>query len=206
MKYTSKVVSNFLGSHQNLNRKVFSSPFHIIILTYLPSFCSHRKIFTISQCLKILKKCRQDCRAHCCDKTGKFRLSQVLWTTDTASNCCVFWVFLYKSETIFRNLFHSEILKFLPQKAVQNGGERQKFPPPFFCKKWRTKTQVFSSLCRQAQLHSKNKVFSSHLHQIPEALLVKSLPEVACEEVSLRCPWSCRLSAGGCVSFILRFA
>jgi len=55
----------------------------------------------------------------------------------------------------------------------------------FFAKKWRTKTQVFTSLCRQAQLHSKNKVFSSHLHQIPEALLVKSLPVVACEDVSL---------------------
>ena len=58
----------------------------------------------------------------------------------------------------------------------------------FLPKKWRTKTQVFTSLCRQAQLHSKNKVFSSLLHKIPEALLVKSLPVVACEEVSLCCP------------------
>ena len=82
----------------------------------------------------------------------------------------------------------------------------------FFCqKKWRTKTQVFSSLC-EAQLHSKGAAFSSHLHQTPEKtyLLVhrslvrrwmKSLPLVACEEGSLRCPWSCRLSAGGCVTF-----
>ena len=45
----------------------------------------------------------------------------------------------------------------------------------FAKKKWRTKPQGFSSLSRQAQLHLKNEVFSSHLHQIPEALLVKSL-------------------------------
>ena len=44
----------------------------------------------------------------------------------------------------------------------------------FLQKNGGTKTQVFSSLCRQAQLHSKNEVFSSHLHQTPEALLVKS--------------------------------
>ena len=70
----------------------------------------------------------------------------------------------------------------------------------FLQKKWRTKTQVFTSLCRQAQLHSKNKVFSSHLHQKREALL--ACPAIArratadedapfhsaCEEVSLRCP------------------
>ena len=37
---------------------------------------------------------------------------------------CTFWVFLNKSEVIFRILFHSEILKFLPQKAFQNGGGR----------------------------------------------------------------------------------
>ncbi len=55
----------------------------------------------------------------------------------------------------------------------------------FFAKKWRTKTQVFSSLC-EAQLHSKGAAFSSHLHQIPEALLVKTLPVVACEDVSFR--------------------
>jgi len=29
-----------------------------------------------------------------------------------------------KSEVIFRKSFHSEILKFLPQNAVQNGGGR----------------------------------------------------------------------------------
>ena len=66
--------------------------------------------------------------------------------------------------------------------------------------------QVFTSLCRQAQLHSKGAAFSSlprrnamkpgHLHQTPEKpyLLVhrslvrrwmKSLPLVACEDVSL---------------------
>jgi hypothetical protein len=48
-----------------------------------------------------------------------------------------------------------------------------------------TKPQGFTSLCRQAQLHSKGAAFSSHLHQIPEALLVKSLPVVACEDVPL---------------------
>ena len=53
--------------------------------------------------------------------------------------------------------------------------------PPFFLqKKWRTKTEVFSSLC-EAQLHSKGVAFSSlprrnemkpgHLHQKREALL-----------------------------------
>ena len=45
-------------------------------------------------------------------KTTKFRLKEPVLTTDTASNCCVFWVFLYKSEAIFRISFHSEILKF----------------------------------------------------------------------------------------------
>ena len=56
------------------------------------------------------------------------------------------------------------------------------------------KPQGFTSLC-EAQLLSKGVAFSSlprrnemkpgHLHQIPEALLVKSLPLVACEDVSL---------------------
>ena len=36
-----------------------------------------------------------------------------------------------------------------------------------------TKSQDFTSL-REAQLHSKNEVFSSHLHLYPEVLLVKS--------------------------------
>jgi len=44
----------------------------------------------------------------------------------------------------------------------------------FLQKNGGTKPQGFTSLCRQAQLHSKNKVFSSHLHRTPEALLVKS--------------------------------
>ena len=54
-------------------------------------------------------------------------------------------------------------------------GERKKASRHFFCsKKWRTKPQGFTSLC-EAQLHSKGAAFSSHLHQIPEALLVKTL-------------------------------
>ena len=64
-------------------------------------------------------------------------------------------------------------------------GEFKKASRHFFCQKnGGTKTQVFTSLCRQAQLHSKGAAFSSlprrnemkpgHLHQTPEALLVKS--------------------------------
>ena len=41
---------------------------------------------------------------------------------DIAGNKSVFGFFLNKSEVIFRISFHSEILKFLPQKAIQNGG------------------------------------------------------------------------------------
>ena len=53
-----------------------------------------------------------------------------------------------------------------------------------FCiQKWRTKPQDFTSLCK-AQLLSKAAGFSSHLHPCSsEALLVKSLPAVACEDV-----------------------
>ena len=71
--------------------------------------------------------------------------------------------------------------------------ERKKANRHFFCKKMakvavrlrpyglRRDKQGFTSLCRQAQLHSKGAAFSSlprrnamkpgHLHQIPEALL-----------------------------------
>ena len=44
---------------------------------------------------------------------------------------------------------------------------------PFFCleiKAKKVKTQVFSSLCRKAQLHLKNAVFSSHLHFVDRSL------------------------------------
>ena len=53
------------------------------------------------------------------------------------------------------------------------GSSNLPIPTIFFAKKWSTKTQVFTSL-REAQLHSKGAAFSSHLHQTPEALLVKS--------------------------------
>ena len=62
-------------------------------------------------------------------------------------------------------------------------------------KKWRTKPQGFTSLCRQAQLHSKSAAFSSlprrnemkpgHLHKKREALLVKSSASLSCEIFSL---------------------
>ena len=45
-------------------------------------------------------------------KTTKFRLGEPMWATGTAGNCCAFWFFLSQSEVIFKNLFHSEILKF----------------------------------------------------------------------------------------------
>ena len=67
----------------------------------------------------------------------------------------------------------------------RTGGSNPPLSAIFFAKKWRTKPQGFTSLCRQAQLHSKGAAFSSHLHQTPEALLVKSRPVVACEDVSL---------------------
>ena len=51
-------------------------------------------------------------------------------------------------------------------------------PTIFLPKKWSTKTQVFSSL-RGAQLHSKNRVFSSHLHPAPISL--------ACETAAFYC-------------------
>ena len=78
--------------------------------------------------------------------------------------------------------FKAAVLK--TAEAQVSEGSNPSLSAIFFAKKWRTKTQVFSSLC-EAQLHSKGAAFSSHLHQIPEALLVKSLPLVACEDVSL---------------------
>ena len=38
----------------------------------------------------------------------------------------------------------------------------------------------------QAQLHSKNKVFSSHLHLFHEVLLVKSFASLSCENDHIR--------------------
>ena len=58
-------------------------------------------------------------------------------------------------------------------KLGNEGGEFHTLSAIFFAKKWRTKTQVFSSLC-EAQLHSKGAAFSSHLHKKREALLVKT--------------------------------
>ena len=81
--------------------------------------------------------------------------------------------------------------------------------PPFFLqKKWRTKPQGFTSLCRQAQLHSKNKVFSSHLHKIPEALLVKTLHFIPLVKTfaSLSCEVFSLLRVRMVLFFILRFA
>ena len=55
------------------------------------------------------------------------------------------------------------------------GGDKI-FRRHFFCQKnGGTKPQGFTSLCRQAQLHSKGAAFSSHLHKKREALLVKTL-------------------------------
>ena len=78
----------------------------------------------------------------------------------------------------------------------------------FLQKKWRTKPQGFTSLCRQAQLHSKNKVFSSHLHKIPEALLVKTLHFIPLVKTfaSLSCEVFSLLRVRMVLFFILRFA
>ena len=93
--------------------------------------------------------------------------------------------------------FKAAVLK--TAEAQVSEGSNPSLSAIFFPKKWRTKTQVFSSLC-EAQLHSKGAAFSSHLHQKREALL--ACPAIArratadedapfhsaCEEVSLRCP------------------
>ena len=69
-----------------------------------------------------------------------FRFSDICWNINYLMNHCLnpvailmiplkwFWVFLNQSEAIFRIWFHSEILKFLPQNAVQNGGGKIKIP------------------------------------------------------------------------------
>ena len=62
-----------------------------------------------------------------------------------------------------------------------------------------TQNRRFSSLPRR------NAMKPGHLHQTPEkpCLWSRFIPltlHYTCEEVSLRCPWSCRLSAGGCVT------
>ena len=82
-----------------------------------------------------------------------FRFSDICWNINYLMNHRLnsvailmiplkwFWVFLNKREAIFRIWFHSKILKFLPQNAVQNGGWRKNSSCHFFCqKKWRTKT------------------------------------------------------------------
>ncbi|MBO5724156.1 MAG: hypothetical protein J6S58_04945 [Lentisphaeria bacterium] len=65
-------------------------------------------------------------------------------------------------ETIFRISFHIKILSLQAQKCVSEWRGSVKSEP-----------QGFTSLCRQAQLHSKGAAFSSHLHQTPKALFVK---------------------------------
>ena len=63
-------------------------------------------------------------------------------------------------------------------------------PFPFFCKKngeRRRKSSLHAFVPTKA-LHLKPKVFFTSSQNSREDLLVKSLPMVACEEVSLRCP------------------
>ena len=75
---------------------------------------------------------------------------------------CTFWVFPAASEAIFRNSFHSEILKFQPQNAVQNGGWRKKARRHFFAKKMANEA---------AMLHfTVPSGTTSHLHAVPAAL------------------------------------
>ena len=63
------------------------------------------------------------------------------------------------------------------------GGSNPPLSAIFFLQKNGERRRKASLHAATAALHSKNEVFSSHLHQIPEALLVKSLPVVACEDV-----------------------
>jgi hypothetical protein len=67
-----------------------------------------------------------------------------------------------------------------------------------------TKSQDFSSL-REAQLHSKNEVFSSHLHKISEASLVKSFSDRACalrSSGSIRYRFTCEEVSSAAVKFL----
>ena len=64
---------------------------------------------------------------------------------------------------------------------------------------------LFTLLCQQ-KLFTQNRRFSSHLHRTPEKTYLwrRFIPltlHFTCEEIGLRRPWSCRLSAGRCVSF-----
>ena len=76
-----------------------------------------------------------------------------------------------------------------------------------------TKSQGFTSrlLCLAASaaiakaLHSKNEVFSSHLHKISEALLVKSFSDRACalrSSGSIRYRFTCEEVSSAAVKFL----
>jgi hypothetical protein len=78
--------------------------------------------------------------------------------------CRVFWVFLCKSEAIFRILFHSEILKFLPRNAFQNGGGVQKSEPPF--KKYAQQKLRFFYVCAREILATAIIYWQLKLHTV----------------------------------------
>ena len=76
-----------------------------------------------------------------------------------------------------------------PKAAVSktvNGFTRSGVRIPLSPPSWRNEAEGFTSLC-EAQLHIFTRRSRSSL-STRSALLVKSLPWVACEEVSLRCP------------------
>ena len=75
--------------------------------------------------------------------------------------------------------------------------------PPFFCQKKMAERRRKSSLhCAVRHNFTSSRGDSRSSLNDRYALLVKSLPLVACEDVSLSLHlWSCRLSAGGCVIF-----
>ena len=88
-----------------------------------------------------------------------FRFSDICWNINYLMNHRLnsvailmiplkcFWVFLNKSEAFFRIWFHSEILKFLPQNAVQARGT------------WRCSCRIPRSLSRRSFLRRRIRQF-----------------------------------------------
>ena len=86
--------------------------------------------------------------------------------------------------------FTAKFWSFSLKTRFRMAGGEKKPAAIFLPKKWRTKPQCFTSLCRQAQLHiftRRQPLFT----ESPLRLACEVAPfHSACEEVSLRCPWS----------------
>ena len=94
-------------------------------------------------------------------KTTKFRLEEPVLTTDTASNCCVFWVFLNKSEAIFRKSFHRKFWVCCLNRCFWMVGKSKKMANEDGRLHF-TQNRRFSSLPRR------NAMKLGHLYQTPE--------------------------------------